>query len=103
MSGDPDEPGITPVSSSLDRVLRSLGGPSSSSMVALAGRWVEVVGEDLVGRCAPAELTADGVLVVVADPAFVTALRFSALRLVDAANRVVGGTTVTTIEVRARR
>lgn len=120
-AGDPPEdPGIgaAPLGASLERVLRSLGrgdvgpGPASGGpgprppggMVALAGRWEEAVGEALAARCRPAELTADGALVVVVDdPAFIPELRFSGATIVDGANRVLGHPTVTRVEVRRRR
>jgi len=73
-------------------------------MVVLAGRWEEAVGAEVSARCRPAELTVEGVLVVVVDdPAFITELRFSGATIVEGANRVLERPAVSRVEVRRRR
>lgn len=101
-----DDLGAAPLSSAVERVLRSLGRGApgaASAMVTLAGRWDEVAGR-LSARCRPAELTSDGVLVVIVDdPAFVPELRFSGSTIVAGAAALLGEGVVHRVDVRVRR
>lgn len=104
MSGTPDEPvddGEEPVSitASLDRVVRSLRGPSSRAVGGLFGRWNEAVGEQVAQHVRPLKLD-EGVLAVeVDDPAWATQVKFLSATIIRRLDEVAG-VTVDRIQVK---
>ena len=91
---------VRPVSSSLDRLRRTLGLARSDTFAQIETSWSQLVGPRLVAHCQPVSLR-DGVLLVVApDPAVVEHLRWSATDLRGAVNAVCGGDVVRSVEVR---
>lgn len=95
-----DDP--TPLASSLADVVRSLGGPTSSSrsLQAVFGDWAEVVGPQVAAHARPVSLI-DGRLVVVVDqPGWATQLRFLEADLMGRLNQAAGASVVTSVQVR---
>ena len=91
---------IRPVSSSLERLRRTLGLARSDTFAQVETSWPQLVGPRLEPHARPVSLR-DGVLVVIApDPAVVEHLRWSANDLVAAVNAVCGGDAVRAVEVR---
>jgi predicted nucleic acid-binding Zn ribbon protein len=94
-----NEPDPITITSSLDKVVRSLRGPSRAAVGGVFGRWGEAVGEQVAGHVRPRKLD-EGVLVVeVDDPAWATQVRFLTPMIVERV-RVVAGVTIERIEVR---
>ena len=56
--GKKDSPDPRPISASLDRVARSLGGPDAGALSGLFGRWEDIVGSQLAAHARPVSLTA---------------------------------------------
>lgn len=100
MTSDDDEP--TPISASLDGVVRSLRGPSRREVGGLFGRWGEAVGEQVAAHVRPLQLD-DGTLTVeVDDPAWATQVKFLA-PTIKARLREVAGVDVQQLQVRVDR
>ena len=91
---------IRPVSTSLDRLRRTLGLARSDTFAQVEESWTQLVGQRLAPHAQPRSLR-DGVLVVVAqDPAVAEHFKWSANDLVEAVNSVCGGAEVTSVVVR---
>ena len=91
---------IRPVTSSLERLRRTLGLARSDTFAQVEESWTQLVGHRLAPHAQPRSLR-DGVLVVVAqDPAVAEHFRWSATDLAQAVNAVCGGDEVTSVEVR---
>ena len=88
--------------SSLDRVVRHLGGPSADVASGVFGRWEELVGEAVAANSRPVALRDTTLVIAVADPAWATQLRFLESELVSRLQTVFGVRTVDAIEVRVR-
>ena len=95
-----DRQTIRPVTSSLERLRRTLGLARSDTFAQVEESWPQLVGQRLAPHAQPRSLR-DGVLVVVAqDPAVAEHLRWSANDLAQAVNAVCGGDQVTSVDVR---
>jgi hypothetical protein len=96
MSGQPtgDETGAVddPVSimASLDRVIRSLRGPSGRAVGGLFGRWSEAVGEQVAQHVRPLKLDERVLSVEVDDPAWATQVKFLAPTIIRRLDEVAG-------------
>jgi predicted nucleic acid-binding Zn ribbon protein len=91
---------IRPVTTSLDRLRRTLGLARSDTFAQVEESWTQLVGQRLAPHAQPRSLR-DGVLVVVAqDPAVAEHFRWSSADLAEAVNAVCGGAEVTSVEVR---
>lgn len=91
---------IRPVTSSLERLRRTLGLARSDTFAQVEESWTQLVGQRLAPHAQPRSLR-DGVLVVVAqDPAVAEHLRWSANDLAQAVNAVCGSDQVTSVDVR---
>lgn len=86
--------------SGLDRVVRSLGLPSTDSFELLFSRWTEVVGPELAGRCSPASLRNGRLVIKAADHAWATELRWLEKELISRCDSTLGAGVVTTISIR---
>jgi predicted nucleic acid-binding Zn ribbon protein len=95
-----DEP--RPLSSSLDRVLRSLKAPDTRATGAVFGRWEEIVGARVAAHARPVKLEDGRLVVEVDDPAWATQLRFLEADLVTRLSEA-GGLAVTSVDVRVAR
>jgi len=95
-----DQRSVRPVSTSLDRLRRTLGLARADTFAQVEESWTQLVGARLAPHAQPRSLR-DGVLVVVAeDPAVAEHLRWSGSDLAEAVNAVCGGAEVTRVEVR---
>ena len=95
-----DQRSVRPVSSSVERLRRTLGLARADTFAQVEESWTHLVGQRLAPHAQPRSLR-DGVLVVVAqDPAVADHLRWSASDLAEAVNAVCGGAGVTQVEVR---
>ncbi len=95
-----DRRSIRPVSTSVDRLRRTLGLARADTFAQVEESWSQLVGTRLAPHAQPRSLR-DGVLLVVAqDPAVAEHLRWSAADLAAAVNAVCGGAEVTRVEVR---
>jgi predicted nucleic acid-binding Zn ribbon protein len=84
----------------LDRVVRSLGGPSADALSALFEQWPDVVGERLAAHARPVSLR-DGTLVVAVDEVgWATQLRFLEADLRRRLGDAAPGLRVDRVEVR---
>ena len=91
---------IRPVSTSLDRLRRTLGLARSDTFAQVEESWTQLVGQRLAPHAQPRSLR-DGVLIVVVqDPAVAEHFRWSANDLMQAVNAVCGGAEVSSVEVR---
>ena len=90
------------VGEALDRVVRSLGGPSAGALTTLFERWPEIVGERLAAHATPVSLH-DGTLVVaVEETGWATRLRFLEADLRRRVADASPGTEIDRLEIRVR-
>jgi predicted nucleic acid-binding Zn ribbon protein len=93
-----DEP--RPVRTSLDRLVRHLGGSSTSAMQQLFGHWPALVGEQVAAHSRPLRLR-DGTLSLVVDqPIWATQVRLLEADLLVALAERLGDGVVTSLRVR---
>jgi len=88
--------------SSLDRVVRRLGGPSADVASGVFGRWEELVGDAVAANSRPVALRGATLVIAVNDPAWATQLRFLESDLLARLQRELGPGAVDAIEVRVR-
>ena len=72
----PINPEPTPLSSSIDRLLKSLRGGDRQTTVTVFSRWAEIVGEPVCSHVKPLKLDAGTLIVEVDEPAWATQLKF---------------------------
>lgn len=93
----------TPLSASIDSVMRSLdGGRNHAGAAAVGGvfgRWVEIVGEAMALHVQPVRLDGERLVLEVSEPAWATQVRLLSDRIGERVGEVAG-VTVTAIEVR---
>lgn len=90
------------LSTSLDRVARTLGAPSAAVLAAVFDRWDEIAGPTLAARSRPLWL-ADGTLVVgVGEPAAATEVRYRGSEILDRVAEAAGARVADRLEVRVR-
>lgn len=97
---DPGDPSA--LRSSLDRLVRRLGGSSADVASGVFGRWAELVGEAVAANSTPVALRGTTVIIAVSDPAWATQLRFLERDLVSRLQAELGADAVDAIEVRVR-
>jgi len=89
-----------PLSTGLDRVMRSLGLPSVDSLGLLFARWSEIVGDELANLCKPMSLHRGRLVIGAVDHAWATELRWMEKILIDRCAASLGSGVVTTVVVR---
>lgn len=99
--GDPPRP----VSESLDRITRGLGGLDAGPLAALFARWDEVVGAAVAAHAWPVSLRGGTLVVGVDEPIWCTQLGFLETDLVRRLDAVLGAGVVrrAVFRVRSRR
>ena len=97
---DADEP--RPLSSSLDDVLRQLGGPGVSAVRTVFSDWSALVGTDTAAHAKPVSLDGGCLLVVVDEPGWATRFRYEQASLLRRFADELGDGVVTRIDIRVR-
>jgi predicted nucleic acid-binding Zn ribbon protein len=98
----PINPEPTPISSSIDRLLKSLRGGDRQTTVTVFSRWAEIVGEPVCSHVKPLKLDAGTLIVEVDEPAWATQLKFLEADLLTRLN-VGGAMPVERLEIRVQR
>jgi predicted nucleic acid-binding Zn ribbon protein len=92
-----------PLSASLERVAKRIGGPRASTLRLVFSHWVDIVGETVADHVKPLSLV-DGVLRVEADqPAWATEARFLGPEIVRRCEAVTGDDAVRRVEEKVGR
>jgi hypothetical protein len=91
---------LTPIGSGLERLLRDMGMPRVFDVGRLAEEWVEAAGEPFASLSRPASYRAGELVLVVADGAAASLLKFQISDLVQRLETRFGPGTVTTIRLR---
>jgi predicted nucleic acid-binding Zn ribbon protein len=93
----------TPLSASLDAVIRSLKGDGASAVAGVFGHWEEAVGEAISAHAKPVLLDNGRLLVEVDQPGWATQLRYLEKELLERLRPHLGGAELHAIEVRVAR
>ncbi|HEX9992122.1 MAG TPA: DUF721 domain-containing protein [Acidimicrobiales bacterium] len=93
---------LVPLGEGLDRALGDLGLPGARAVVAVFGRWEELVGEQVAAHASPVSIHDGRLLVAVDEPGWATQLRYLQADLLRRVADVAGEGVVTRIEVRVR-
>jgi hypothetical protein len=99
-------PGVVPparLGDSLDRVLKSLGAPTSAGVAVVFDRWHDVVGEAMAARTRPLTIDRQTLVVGCDEPALATHVRFLEPQLVARLGELAGERQITRVEVRVDR
>lgn len=91
-----------PVGDTVDRVLRALGAPPSSTLHAVFDDWPGVVGEAIASASRPLSLDDGRLVLAVVDGGWATQLRWMEPELLATIATHVGEGSVRSIEVRVR-
>ena len=95
-------PEPTPISSIIDRLLKSLRGGDRQTTVTVFSRWAEIVGEPVCSHVKPLKLDAGTLIVEVDEPAWATQLKFLEADLLTRLN-VGGAMPVERLDIRVKR
>lgn len=87
----------------LDRVVRSLGLPSSSAVQTIFQAWENVVGEELAKHCRPTAIKKGNLTVTATDQAWATELKWMETTLLERCSQELGDGSVTSVTVIAQR
>jgi len=90
-----------PLRSGLDRVVQSLGMPSTGALQMLFHRWEDIVGPELAGQCRPVKLDKGRLIIEAPDRAWATELRWLESSLVERCSEAVGAGVVTSVVIHA--
>jgi predicted nucleic acid-binding Zn ribbon protein len=93
----------TPLSESLDAVIRSLKGAGASAVAGVFGHWEEAVGEAIAAHAKPVLLDEGRLLVEVDQPGWATQLRYLEQELLERLRPHIGGAELHRIDVRVAR
>lgn len=91
---------LTPIGSGLERLLRDMGMPRVFDVARLADEWVEASGEPFASLSRPASYRAGELVLVVADGAAASLLKFQISDLVRRLGERYGPGTVTAVRLR---
>jgi predicted nucleic acid-binding Zn ribbon protein len=100
LPGTPGQPEA--MSTSLERVLRSLGGPAVDVVQQVFEEWPRLAGPELGAVTTPEALRDGRLVVAVADPAWAAEVGFRRASLLDRLAGELGEGVVTAVEVRVR-
>ena len=95
-----DEP--RSVGSSLDDVLRGLGGPGVAAVRTVFSEWTALVGARTAAHAKPVSLDGGCLLVVVDEPGWATRFRYEQAGLLQRFADELGNGVVSRIDVRVR-
>jgi predicted nucleic acid-binding Zn ribbon protein len=88
------------VGTSVERVLRHLGAPTSDALETVFGRWATLVGPKIAAHAAPIGVATGRLTVRADDPAWANQLRWLEQELLDRLASALGPGVVTAIDVR---
>jgi hypothetical protein len=97
-----DFPDPTPITSSLDAVMRSLKGPGRHQVSGVFGRWDELVGPQIAQHARPIRLDSKVLVIEVDDPAWATQIQLLSIELRKRLATEVGAD-VETLEIRVAK
>jgi predicted nucleic acid-binding Zn ribbon protein len=92
----------TPIGSSLDDVLRGLGGSGVAAVRTVFSEWEDLVGLETAPHVRPVSLDGGCLLVVVDEPGWATRFRYEQAGLLQRFEAELGPDVVTRIDVRVR-
>jgi predicted nucleic acid-binding Zn ribbon protein len=92
----------TPITSSLDAVMRSLKGPGRHQVSGVFGRWEELVGTQIAQHARPVRLDSKVLVIEVDDPAWATQIHLLSMEIRGRLATEVGAD-VESLEVRVAR
>jgi predicted nucleic acid-binding Zn ribbon protein len=92
----------TPITSSLDAVMRSLKGPGRQQVSGVFGRWDELVGPQIAQHARPIRLDAKVLVIEVDDPAWATQIHLLSMEIRTRLATEVGAE-VESLEIRVAR
>lgn len=84
----------------VDRLIGKIGGGTAAPAVRLATSWVDVVGPEFARRSLPASCDAGRLVVLVADGATASKMRFVTSQILQNTAKIVGEGTVASISFR---
>ena len=88
---------------SLDRIARSLGGPSADALSTIFSRWEDIVGPAVAEASRPLSLHRGTLTIAVDQPGWATQLTYLQADLLRSIEAVAGPGTVTSVRVTVRR
>ena len=91
------------VSEIVDRFMDRVGGGKAAPAGLLAARWDDVVGAQFAAKTRPGSCDAGRLVVLVADGATASKMRFLTSQILQKATQIVGEDTVTSISFRVTR
>lgn len=84
----------------VDRFMDKVGGGRAAPAALLAASWADVVGLDFAAKTRPGSCDAGRLVVLVADGATASKMRFLTSQILQRATQIVGADTVTSISFR---
>lgn len=84
----------------VDRLMAKVSGGRAAPAALLSARWNEVVGESFAGKTRPGSCESGRLVILVADGATASKLRFSTSQIMQKARRVAGEGKVSSIAFR---
>jgi predicted nucleic acid-binding Zn ribbon protein len=103
VSSDGRQSDPTPLSASLDSVLRALKRPGVQASTGLYANWEAAVGSQIAAHARPVSLVDGRLLVEVDQPGWATQLRYLEADLIERLRPVISGADLTSIELRVAR
>lgn len=92
-----------PMTASLDRLVRHMGGPSVAAVDTVFGDWEALVGEQIAAHTTPVSVRSGTLVVAVDDPAWATQIRFLEHDLLARVGEAIGVGELTSLQVRVQR
>lgn len=99
-TADGEGPDPRSIGTPLDRLLRSMGSPSSRTVAGIGDRWEEVAGPQLAAHTRPLRVRAGVLVVLVDDPAWASEVRWMGDTLATRAREILNDGSIERIEVR---
>lgn len=98
----PSQPEPRRLGDSLDRISRSLGGPSSTVLAAVFARWEDIVGAAVAAHSWPVSLARGTITIGVDEPGWATQLTYLEADLRRRLDDVAGAGAVRRVRVSVR-
>jgi predicted nucleic acid-binding Zn ribbon protein len=98
----PGRPDPKPLTGSLDRISRSLGGPPAAALTTIFERWEDIVGAAVAAHSRPLALRRDTLTIAVDQPGWATQLTYLEADLKRRIDEVAGAGAVRRVKVAVR-